>query len=1042
MNVDIETYRVRIGLHSGGTTLRHSVTKVNIINELGPAILVYLIPFLVYVLKLNIPALVCFWDWFTVNDAALRSTFALYLIFTRIIEMNCVTKTYLALILLLSGDIETNPGDTTGDLTICHINAQSILNKLELIAVELGDFDIITVSETWLGQSISSTEIMLPGYQEPIRLDRNRQGGGVAIYFKNSVPFVERNDLTVQNVEAVWGEVNLCNRKVLIGSFYIHPRFRKWELVELSVEQALQSCPNIVLLGDFNQNMLDTRKNQNILSIMDTYDLHQLIDTPTGITANSASIIDLILTTDSLNCTDKGVIDPFCSDHCAVHFSTNFMSTKQHSYKRKIWQYEKANYNLYREKLRESNWDMNNLTIDDQVKKISENILHSAEFSIPNKEVTIRPKDQPWIHNEIRKAIRHRKRLHKTAKRTNNPVDWANFRQARNHVISLIHNSKLNYFNKLAENLQRGNISSKNWWKIAKRFISSNKKEDIPLLIKDNVHYCNPDEKANVINQYFTEQSTVDDSNATLPPHEPPNSILENIILSEQDILDVLGLLDINKANGPDLINPKLLKEGACVLAPYLANIFNASLSTSYFPTEWKLANVIPVFKKGDKTDVSNHRPISLLSCIGKVFERCVFKHLHNYLITNNLITSVQSGFTPKDSAVYQLTDIYNTFVKAIDDGKEVRVVFCDISKAFDRVWHRGLLFKLRRMGISGSLLSWFSSYLDQRKQRVAIEGCLSDILFVKAGVPQGSILGPLLFLMYINDIVEDIGSYIKLFADDTSLYMIVEDPNSTADLMDADLRKIHSWAKQWLVKFNANKTEELIISRKTKPPIHPQLSMDNTPVNRVTQHKHLGLIFNNQCTWHEHICEITAKAWKRIHILRSLQFQLDRRSLQILYFSYIRPILEYGDIIWDNCFEYEKEKVEKIQIEAGRIVTGATKSCSVSKIYEETQWDTLDKRRYNHRMITYFKMTRKNTPSYLYTLLPPVSIRSVREICEVDPIFIFQDREQLCTKIHLSLKRLKNGTLFLIISKYVLLLTHLNNILIETLKMCPNIIT
>ena len=145
---------------------------------------------------------------------------------------------------------------------------------------------------------------------------------------------------------------------------------------------------------------------------------------------------------------------------------------------------------------------------------------------------------------------------------------------------------------------------------------------------------------------------------------------------------------------------------------------------------------------------------------------------------------------------------------------------------AFDRVWHRGLLFKLRRMGISGSLLSWFSSYLDQRKQRVAIEGCLSDILFVKVGVPQGSILGPLLFLMYINDIVEDIGSYIKLFADDTSLYMIVEDPNSTADLMDADLRKIHSWAKQWLVKFNANKTEELIISRKN------QTSYSSTTVN------------------------------------------------------------------------------------------------------------------------------------------------------------------------------------------------------------------
>ena len=224
---------------------------------------------------------------------------------------------------------------------------------------------------------------------------------------------------------------------------------------------------------------------------------------------------------------------------------------------------------------------------------------------------------------------------------------------------------------------------------------------------------------------------------------------------------------------------------------------------------------------------------------------------------------------------------------------------------------------------------------------------------------------------------------------------LIVDDPYSTADLMDADLRKIHSWAKQWLVKFNANKTEELIISRKTKPHIHPQLSMDNTPVNRVTQHKHLGLIFNNQCTLHEHICEITAKAWKRIHILRSLQFQLDRRSLHILYFSYIRPLLVYGDIIWDKYFEYEKEKVEKIQIEAGRIVTGATKSCSVSKIYEETQWDTLDKRIYNHKMITCFKMTKKFSVILIHLTSPPVFIRSVKEICKVDPIFIFQEQDK-----------------------------------------------
>ena len=251
--------------------------------------------------------------------------------------------------------------------------------------------------------------------------------------------------------------------------------------------------------------------------------------------------------------------------------------------------------------------------------------------------------------------------------------------------------------------------------------------------------------------------------------------------------------------------------------------------------------------KKVKKTNVSNYRPISLLSCIGKVFEKCVCKYLHNYIVTNKLISPVQSGFTPNDSAVFQLIDLYDTFAKAIDDGKEIRVIFCDISKAFDRVWHEGLLFKLRRMGISGTLLEWFKSYLDQRLQRVVLEGSFSDFKEVKAGVPQGCILGPLLFLVFINDIVNDIGSSVKLFADDTSLYLIVEDPVMAANLMDIDLDKIHHWAK------------------------------------------HLGLTLNNDCTWHEHITEITSKAWKRINILQALIFQLDRKSLQIMYFSFVR---------------------------------------------------------------------------------------------------------------------------------------------------------
>ena len=270
---------------------------------------------------------------------------------------------------------------------------------------------------------------------------------------------------------------------------------------------------------------------------------------------------------------------------------------------------------------------------------------------------------------------------------------------------------------------------------------------------------------------------------------------------------------------------------------------------------------------------------------------------------------------------------------------------------------------------------------LDQRHQRVVLEGSYSDFLKINAGVPQGSILGPLLFLLFINDIVTEIGSNIKLFADDTSLYLIVEDPVTAADLMDIDLDKIHTWAETWLVKFNPHKTEELVISRKTAPVDHPAVTMNNVEVKRVDSHKHLGVIFNNKCTWNEHIEEITSKAWKRIHLLQLLKYQLDRRSLQIMYFSYVRPILEYADIIWDNCYDYEKESLEKIQIEAGRVVLGATKSCSRANILFELGWDTLEKRRYIHRMVTFFKMVKNITPQYLRNLVPP----SVHQVSQRD---------------------------------------------------------
>ena len=321
-------------------------------------------------------------------------------------------------------------------------------------------------------------------------------------------------------------------------------------------------------------------------------------------------------------------------------------------------------------------------------------------------------------------------------------------------------------------------------------------------------------------------------------------------------------------------------------------------------PNIWKEANVSSIHKKNDPSDVSNYRPIFLLSTISKVLDKIVNKYLFNFFPDNNVITAFQSGFVliVCDSTVDQLIDIYNTFCKALDEGKEVRAIFCDISKAFDRVWHKGLLFKLKSAGVCGSLLTWFSDYLNDRKQKVVLPGASSSWTSVKAGVPQGSILRPLLFLLYINNIVEDINSSIRLFADDTRLYIIVDDHIQAAEQLNLDLAKIHHWADKWLMTFNPGNSESILLSGKHNKPYHPPVLLNQTQIAEVNSHKHLGIIFSNDCTWHEHLELVKSKAWKRINIMCKLKFQLDRKSLQTIYFSFLRPLLEYANVVWNNC--------------------------------------------------------------------------------------------------------------------------------------------
>ena len=371
---------------------------------------------------------------------------------------------------------------------------------------------------------------------------------------------------------------------------------------------------------------------------------------------------------------------------------------------------------------------------------------------------------------------------------------------------------------------------------------------------------------------------------------------------------------------------------------------------------------------------MSNYRPISLLSCLGKVQERIVYLHLYKYLQLNELLTWKNSGFRELDSAINQLIYITHKIHKALEDGQEICLVFLDVSKAFDRVWHSGLLHKSRCMGIEGNLFEWLCDYLHGRKIRVVVNGQKSNWLNTTAGVPQGSILGPLLFLIFINDVTEGIESDIHLFADDTSLMDILYNYIESYARLNRDLDRLSSWADRWLITFNAEKTVYLTISRKVNPAPKPNLKLGGVPIKEVQTHKHLGLTFNDTLTWTDHIDKLATKAAQCVGLLRRISREVPRECLETLYKSMIRPLLEYGSVIYDGSAECHLQRLEDVQRQAALTCTGAYKHTKHENLLIELGWPPLSYRRKQQRLNTMFKIQKGLAPPYLSKMCPPLT--------------------------------------------------------------------
>ena len=289
-------------------------------------------------------------------------------------------------------------------------------------------------------------------------------------------------------------------------------------------------------------------------------------------------------------------------------------------------------------------------------------------------------------------------------------------------------------------------------------------------------------------------------------------------------------------------------------------------------------------------------------------------------------------------------------------------IVFSDVSKAFDRVWHKGLLFKLRQNGIEGKLLEWLKNYLSQRKQKVGLKSCFSGLKSIFAGVHQGSVLELFLFLVYINDIAKHLLSLTRLFADDSSLFCSA---THIACIINHDLQLLTNWAEQWLVTFNPLKTEAVLFTLK-KLDFLPQLVFDNIPISFVDSHKHLGVILSSHGQWHSYVENIVNLASKILALMCKHKYSSSRNALNQMYMSYLLPVVEYASVVWDGCSEPDSQTLQKIQNETARLVTELMRSVSLENLYKECGWLTLSQRRKQHKLSFMYNVNAGLVPSYI----------------------------------------------------------------------------
>ena len=932
---------------------------------------------------------------------------------------------YYSLLITLSLDIHPNPGPNEsskrsykdGFFSFCNWNLNTLSKndfyRITLLEAhnQIFNYDIISLCETSLNDSFNADDIILPGYKFfPLNNPNGSQNGGVGIFFRENLPLRIRTDLCFD--ECLVTELQFEKKKIFFTVLYRNPAFKanspqftKFlnDFKELNVNISNENPFATFFTGDFNAHSQtwypegDSNLEGTLLvELFDMLNLKQTISEPTHFFRDDCrpSCIDLIITDQPNLILDSGVrssLDPSVK-HQIIYCKLNFQPQPLPNYKRHVWYYNRANTVLLNRAISNFDWanELNRfVNPTDQVQFFNSTLLNIMSNFIPNQSKIFRPRDPPWFSDYIRKLLRKQNKLYRKFTRQGytdeDKINLENHRIITSNSIIL---AKETYLKNQGVKLSSPETAKKTYWNILKNFLNKCKVPRIPPLFHNNEFISNCKQKAEIFNKYFSSQCTPFQNDSILPPFKKlTHNNIESLSIIEDEIKLLLNNIDSAKATGPDGISAKMLKMCGDTLIVPIKIIFLNILKTGNFPLQWKKANVTPVHKKKDKQLVENYRPISLLPILSKIFERIIFKNLYNHLVSNKLISKNQSGFRPGDSCTNQLLFLINEIHKAFDDENclEVRSVYLDMSKAFDKVWHQGLIFKLKQNGVSGQLLKLLSNYLSNRSQRVVINGQNSNWAPILSGVPQGSVLGPLLFLIFVNDLETGIISNVKFFADDVSLFSIVHNPLTSAIDLNRDLNVISSWAHQWKMSFNPDPTKpavEIIFSSKISETIHPPLFFQNSQVKRVDHHKHLGLILDSKLSFARHINEKINKAKKWIGMIRHLRSYLPTKTLDQIYKMYARPHLDYCDIIYHSpimshdfssslTLNYRMNILESTQYQAALAITGAWKGTNLDKIYEQLGWESLNERRVFRRLTMFFKIMNNLTPTYLKEPLP-----------------------------------------------------------------------